>query len=60
MIIEEKTKAKYEIDMIGGSFYFKLSPEIREYLSIEKTDKVVNIMFDRGKHGRYIAIWKAD
>ncbi len=42
----------------GGSTYLLISPEMREYLSVEDNGEIV-IKFDKGKHGRFIGIGKA-
>jgi len=58
MMLEEGTIWEEDIYQVGGSFFLKLTPEIREYLECVGKEKEVHLILkaDRGKHGKFIGI----
>lgn len=58
MELIENQNHKEEPRKVGGSDYFILTPEIKEYLGIRQEDEY-SIFFktEKGKKGRFISFW---
>ena len=51
-------RATKKLVKIGANLYFPLTSDLREYLSIDEDNIIVEWQDEEGKHGRYISFWK--
>ena len=57
--MEEKILFKRKIGFKGNSLSVSIPPELMEYLEAKEGDEVC-LYGDRGKYGKFLAIWVKD
>lgn len=55
--MKDKIKFHKKLIELGGSLAITLPPELREYLEL-KTNAQITMTAEKGKHGKYITLWK--
>jgi len=48
---------KRTLSKIGGSTGITIPTELQEYLQLKQTGQQIHLIADKGKHGKYIAIY---
>jgi len=58
-MIDDKIKFKRILSKVGDSTGSTYPPELLTWINAQQGDQIIMIG-DKGKHGKYIAIWKGD
>jgi len=44
----------------GGTVYVRIPPHLVEYLNLNGDLEELSIQDDKGKHGKFISVWRKD